>query len=72
MVRLWIEMFNRAGIDGLISRPKPGRPRKVKLQRLRDLIVPVLEDPSKSRNATLDWGQVAWILTEPISHEAGL
>ena len=27
MVRLWIECFNRGGIDALISRPKPGRPR---------------------------------------------
>jgi hypothetical protein len=31
MVRLWIERFNRGGIDALITRPKPGRPRKVKL-----------------------------------------
>jgi len=53
MVRLWIEMFNRAGIDGLISRPRSGRPRKVKLERVRDLIVPVLEDPSKA-------GQIHW------------
>ena len=40
MVRLWIEMFNRGGIDALITRPKPGRPRKVKLERVRDLLVP--------------------------------
>ena len=43
MVRLWIELFNRGGIDALITRPKPGRPRKVKLSRVRDLLVPVLE-----------------------------
>ena len=36
MVRLWIEMFNRGGIDALITRPRPGRPRKVKLERVRD------------------------------------
>ena len=29
MVRLWIECFNRAGIDGLTTRSRPGRPRKV-------------------------------------------
>ncbi|HEX7862995.1 MAG TPA: helix-turn-helix domain-containing protein, partial [Verrucomicrobiae bacterium] len=45
MVRLWIEMFNCGGIDALITRPKPGRPRKVKLERVRDLLVPVLENP---------------------------
>ena len=53
MLRLWIEMYNRGGIDALITRPKPGRPRKVKLERLRDLLVPVLENPSEA-------GQVHW------------
>lgn len=53
MVRLWIELFNRGGIDALITRPKPGRPRKVKLARVRDLLVPVLEHPAQA-------GQVHW------------
>lgn len=53
MVRLWIELYNRGGIDGLITRPKPGRPRKVKLERVRDLLVPVLENPAQA-------GQVHW------------
>jgi len=53
MVRLWIELFNRGGIDALITRPKPGRPRKVKLERVRDLLVPVLENPAAA-------GQVHW------------
>ena len=43
MVRLWIELFNRGGIDALITKPRPGRRRKVKLERVRDLLVPVLE-----------------------------
>jgi transposase len=53
MVRLWIECFNRGGIDALISKPRPGRPRKVKLERVRDLLVPVLENPATA-------GQVHW------------
>src|SRR6476646_4051476 len=53
MIRLWIELFNRGGIDALITRPKPGRPRKVKLQRVRDLLLPVLENPAQA-------GQVHW------------
>ena len=53
MVRLWIELFNRGGIDALITRPKPGRPRKVKLERVRDLLMPVLENPAQA-------GQVHW------------
>ena len=46
MVRLWILAFNRGGIDALASKPRQGRPRTVKLQRVRDLLVPVLEDPA--------------------------
>jgi transposase len=53
MVRLWIELFNRGGMDALITRPKPGRPRKVKLERVRDLLLPVLENPAQA-------GQVHW------------
>ena len=53
MIRLWIELFIRGGIDALISRPKPGRPRKVKLERVRDLLVPMLENPASA-------GQVHW------------
>ena len=53
MVRLWIEMFNRGGIDALITEPRPGRKRKVKLERVRDLVVPVLENPAQA-------GQVHW------------
>lgn len=71
MVRLWIEMFNRGGIDALITRARPGRPRKVKLERVRDLLVPVLENPAQA-------GQVHWTgvkihgyLKEQLSLELG-
>ncbi len=71
MVRLWIEMFNRGGIDALITRARPGRPRKVKLERVRDLLVPVLENPATA-------GQVHWTgvkihgyLKEQLSVELG-
>jgi transposase len=71
MVRLWIELFNRGGIDALITRPKPGRPRKVKLERVCDLLLPVLENPATA-------GQVHWTgvklhgyLKEQLSIELG-
>jgi transposase len=48
MVRLWIECFNRAGIDALEPKPRSGRPRKVKLERVRDILVPILEAPSRA------------------------
>ncbi len=53
-VRLWIEMFNRGGIDALIPKPRPGRKRKVKLDLVRDRLVPVLENPPNA-------GQGHWI-----------
>ncbi|MCA1606030.1 MAG: IS630 family transposase [Acidobacteria bacterium] len=53
LVRLWILAFNGGGIDALASKPRPGRPRKVKFARLRDLLVPVLEDPAQA-------GQLHW------------
>lgn len=53
MMRLWIELFNRGGIDALITKSRPGRRRKVKLERVRDLLVPVLENPAQA-------GQVHW------------
>lgn len=71
MVRLWIEMFNRGGIDALITRARPGRPRKVTLERVRDLLLPVLENPATA-------GQVHWTgvkihgyLQEQLSLELG-
>jgi len=53
MMRLWIELFNRGGLDALITKARPGRRRKVKLERVRDLLVPVLENPAQA-------GQVHW------------
>jgi transposase len=53
MVRLWIELFNRGGIDALRTNKPGGRPRKVKLERVRDLLLPVLENPAQA-------GQVHW------------
>jgi transposase len=60
-VRLWIELFNRRGIDALASKPRRGRPPKVKFERLRDLLIPVLADPSRA--GELHWTGVklhAW------------
>ena len=47
-VRLWVELFNRGGIDARASKPRAGRPPKVKLERVRDLLIPVLADPSRA------------------------
>jgi transposase len=46
MVRLWIEQFNRGGIDALRTRKPGGRRRKVPLERVREVLAPVLKDPA--------------------------
>ena len=61
VIRLWIEMFNTGGIDALTTKGRAGRGRRVKLERLRDLLVPVLENPARSRRASLDGSQNPWI-----------
>ena len=48
VVRLWIAMFNIGGIDALTTKRPAGRGRRVKLERLRDLLVPVLENPRQA------------------------
>ena len=53
VVRLWIELFNRGGIDALRTKRPGGRPRKSRLERVKDLLVPVLENPAQA-------GQVHW------------
>ena len=39
---------NTGGIDALTTKGRPGRGRRVKLERLRDLLVPVLENPREA------------------------
>ena len=48
MVRLWIGLFNDGGIDALITRPRPGRPRKATIQRVREVVQPILDDPAQA------------------------
>jgi transposase len=71
MVRLWIEMFNRGGIDALITRARPGRPRKVKLERVRDLLVPVLENPAAAGRVHWTGVKIHGYLKEQLSLELG-
>jgi len=55
-MRLWISRFNQLGIDGLIYRPRPGRPRLLEDDTVRNEILPVVDDPSKA--GELHWTAV--------------
>ena len=48
VVRLWIALFNLGRIDTLRTKRPAGRGRRVKLERWRDLLVPVLENPGQA------------------------
>jgi transposase len=71
MVRLWIECFNRGGIDALITKPRPGRPRKVKLERVRDLLLPVLENPAQAGQGHWTGVKLHGFLKEKLCVELG-
>jgi len=50
-LRRWVRRFNAQGIDGLIDRPRPGRPRKItaaQSARYRELI----EHPDQAGGAS--------------------
>lgn len=71
MVRLWILCFNAGGIDALASKPRSGRRRKIKLERLRDLLVPVLDDPAKAAQEHWTGVKVHGWLKEQLAIELG-
>jgi transposase len=67
-MRLWISRFNQLGIDGLIYRPRPGRPRLLENDAVRSEILPLVDDPSLA-------GQLHWTavkLTGWLRQEKGL
>ena len=47
-LRLWIRVFNEAGIDGLAYKPKSGRPRVLDNDQVRKEVLPVVDDPRQA------------------------
>ena len=71
MVRLWIECFNRGGIDALTTKRRPGRPRKVKLERVRDLLLPVLQDRTQAGRGHWTGVKIHGYLQEQLAQTLG-
>ena len=42
----WIERFNAQGIEGITYRPRPGRPRRISPEAVKEHILPIVDDPS--------------------------
>ena len=61
VVRLWIAMFNLGGIDALTTKRPAGRGRRVKLERLRDLLSASVGESAPSWRASLDGSQAPWL-----------
>ncbi len=47
-LQLWIKVFNDQGIDGLTYRPRPGRPRLLKVHEVDEKILPLVDDPASA------------------------
>lgn len=71
MVRLWIERFNRGGIVALRNKRPGRRPRKVKLECVRDLLLPVLENPAQAGVVHWTGVKVPGYLKEQLCVELG-
>lgn len=56
-LRLWIARFNSQGVDGLIYRPQPGRPRKIASEQVANEILPLVDDPALAH-------QTHWTVTK--------
>jgi transposase len=44
-LRRWINSFNEKGLDGLVSRPRSGRPRAMKREDFQTRVAPLIESP---------------------------
>jgi len=71
MVRLWIECFNRGGLDALRTKRRRGRPRKVTLERVRDLLVPVLDNRQQAAQGHWTGVKLHGYLKEQLALEFG-
>jgi transposase len=69
-VRRWVRAFNRAGIDGLLDKPKPGRPRKILPERVEECRG-ALEDPEQAGRKHWTGVKFHGYLREELGIEAG-
>lgn len=46
-VRKLVALFNARGIDGIVTKPRPGRPRNVSPSEFEQKVVPIIESPQE-------------------------
>ena len=66
----WIRRFNESGIDGLIDKPRSGRPRKIPLDKTQELIK-VIENPQMAKETHWTARKFHGYLQENLDEELG-
>ena len=67
---LWIDRFNRSGIDGLIQRPRSGRPRKITPDK-RTKYIKLIEHPDRADESHWTVKKFHGYLTKQLDEEIG-
>ncbi len=66
----WIDRFNTSGIDGLIQRPRPGRPRKITPDK-RTKYIELIQHPDRADQTHWTGKKFHGYLTKQLDEEIG-
>jgi len=70
-VLYWIARFNEQGIDGLISKPQAGRPRKIQRSEVQSKILQLVEHPENANQTHWTCRKLHGYLKEELKVEVG-
>ena len=70
-VRRLVRLFNERGLDGVITKARNGRPRKISREEFAQKIVPILESPGEHGFAFMTIIKLHGHLTAEMSYEVG-
>jgi len=68
-VRKLISLFNARGIDGIVTKPRPGRSRKVSKEEFSEMAVPLIESPEKNGFSYMSVIRLHGHLTQQMQYE---
>jgi transposase len=68
-VRKLIGLFNAKGIDGIVTKPRPGKPRKVSKEEFSEKGVPLIEAPEKYGFSYMSVVKLHGYLTKEMQYE---
>lgn len=68
-VRKLVSLFNSRGIDGIVTKPRSGRPRKVSKDEFEEHISPLLESPQEHNFSYMTVVKLHGHLTSEMEYE---